>query len=178
MVIAAATMIANVLVYALFLVLNRTLTPNDLGAVAALLNLTIISGVLALALQLVAARHVATAAAPVAAGDGDPGRPAEAHDTGGSALATGLVLGLVVSGVMLVASPLVAAAFDLDGVLPAVLVALTVLPTYLTYAAQGCLLGRERFGLLGLVFVVVALGRFVAGAGAALAGLGVTGVWR
>ena len=77
---------------------------------------------------------------------------------------------------MLLASPLVAAAFDLDGLLPAVLVALTVLPTYLAYAAQGCLLGRERFGLLGLVFVVVALGRFVGGAGAALAGMGVTGV--
>jgi O-antigen/teichoic acid export membrane protein len=176
LVIAAATVVANVLAYALFLVLNRALSPNDLGAVAALLNLTIISGVLALALQLVAARHVATAAAPVADAARAPSHPADALEAEGSALATGLVLGLVVTGTMLLASPLVAAAFGLDGVLPAALVALTVLPTYLTYAAQGCLLGRERFGLLGLVFVVVALGRFVAGAGAALAGIGVTGV--
>lgn len=166
-VIAGATLVANVLAYALFLVLNRTLPPADLGAVAALLNLTVISGVLALALQLVAARKVATAARP---GHDDP------VGTEGAALATGLLLGLAVSAVVLLASPLVADAFDLGGVLPAVLVGLTVLPTYLTYAAQGALLGRERFGVLGLVFVVVAAGRFAAGAGAALAGLGVTGV--
>ena len=81
--IAAATMVANVLVYALFLVLNRALSPNDLGAVAALLNLTIISGVLALALQLVAARQVATAAAPASDGprsrDGRPPSRARAR---------------------------------------------------------------------------------------------------
>jgi O-antigen/teichoic acid export membrane protein len=172
-VIAAATMAANLLLYALFLVLNRTLPPNDLGAVAALLNLTVISGVLALALQLVAARRVATAAAQVGSGgDGD----GPAAETEGSALATGLVLGLFVTGAMLLASPLIAGAFDLDDVLPAALVGLTVLPTYVTYAAQGCLLGRERFGRLGMVFVVVALGRFAAGAGAALGGMGVTGV--
>ena len=165
-VIGAATLLANVLAYALFLVLNRTLTPDDLAATAALLNLTVISGVLALALQLVAARQVART--PAAASSPD--------DTEGSALATGVLLGLAVTAVVLVASPLVAAAFDLGDVLPAVLVALVVLPTYLTYAAQGCLHGRERFGALGLVFVAVAAGRFVAGAGAALAGLGVTGV--
>lgn len=166
-VIGGATLVANVLAYALFLVLNRTLPPADLGAVAALLNLTVISGVLALALQLVAARRVATASG---AGRGDPA------DVEGAALSTGLVLGSAVSAVVLLASPLVATAFDLDGVLPAVLVGLTVLPTYLTYAAQGALLGRERFGVLGTVFVVVAAGRFAAGAGAAVAGLGVTGV--
>lgn len=176
-IIGATTLLANVLAYALFLVLNRTLSPEDLGAVAALLNLTVISGVLALALQLVAARHVATAAgrttgratASVPTGD-------TAAGTEAAALATGLLLGLAASAVVLVASPLVAAAFDLDGVLPAVLVGLVVLPTYLTYAAQGCLHGRERFGALGLVFVVVAAGRFLAGSGAALAGWGVTGV--
>jgi O-antigen/teichoic acid export membrane protein len=170
--IGFATLVANVLVYALFLVLNRALSPEDLGAVAALLNLTVISGVLALALQLVAARHVATEADPTRGAAAPP----TAAESEGSALATGLVLGLVVTGVMLLASPFVASAFGLQGVLPAVLVALAVLPTYLTYAAQGCLLGRERFGVLGLVFVVVALGRFVAGAGAAALGLGVTGV--
>ena len=173
-VIGAATLLGNALAYALFLVLNRTLGPDDLGATAALLNLTVISGVLALALQLVAARHVATASRPMH-GSSSP----VAHDpagTEGAALATGVVLGLVLTAVGLAASPLVSAAFDLDNVLPAVFVALVVLPTYLTYAAQGCLHGRERFGALGLVFVAVAAGRFVAGASAALSGLGVTGV--
>ena len=173
-VIGAATLLANVLAYALFLVLNRTLTSDDLGATAALLNITVISGVLALALQLVAARHVATASRP--RNGSSPHRARDPVGTEGSALATGLILGLVVTAVVLAASPLVAAAFDLDSLLPAVFVALTVLPTYLTYAAQGCLHGRERFGALGLVFVAVAAGRFVAGAGAALSGLGVTGV--
>jgi O-antigen/teichoic acid export membrane protein len=164
--LAAATLAANVLAYSLYLVLNRALTPQDLGAVAALINLTVISAVLALALQLVAARHVAT--------DRAVAHTREATEA--SAVATGTVLGLAVTGIMLLASPLVAAAFDLGGLLPAVLVAAGVLPTYLTFAAQGCLLGRERFGALGAVFVVVAGGRFLAGAGAAWAGLGVSGV--
>lgn len=164
--LATATLFANVLAYTLYLVLNRTLSAQDLGAVAALLNLTVISGVLALALQLVAARHVAT----------DRSRADSHETTEASAVATGLVLGLAVTALMLLASPLVAAAFDLGGLLPAVLVAAGVLPTYLTYAAQGCLLGRERFGALGVVFVVVAAGKFLAGAGAAWAGAGVSGV--
>ena len=164
--LAGATLFANVLAYALYLVLNRTLTPQDLGAVAALLNLTVISAVLALALQLVAARHVATDRAVVHSRDA----------TEASAVATGTVLGLAVTAIVLLASPVVAAAFDLGGLLPAVLLAVGVLPTYLTFAAQGCLLGRERFGRLGVVFVVVAGGRFLAGAGAAWAGLGVPGV--
>jgi O-antigen/teichoic acid export membrane protein len=170
-VIGVATLVANILAYALFLVLNRTLSPDDLGAVAALLNLTVISGVLALALQLVAARHVATEATLSV----EEASPAAAASEA-SALATGLVLGLLVTAVMLLASPLVAAAFDLDGVLPAVLVALVVLPTYLTYAAQGALLGRERFGVLGLVFVIASGGRFAGAAGAAATGHGVTAV--
>jgi O-antigen/teichoic acid export membrane protein len=177
-VLAAATLVSNVLAYALYLVLNRTLTTDDLGATAALLNLVVISTVLALAVQLIAARHVATGRspgrelvpAPGAAASSDQGDPAA------SAIANGALLGLAVTAVMLAASPFVAAAFDLDGILPAALVALVVLPTYLTYAAQGCLHGRERFGALGLVFIAVAVGRFAAGAGAAVAGLGVTGV--
>ncbi|HYN67070.1 MAG TPA: oligosaccharide flippase family protein [Ornithinibacter sp.] len=165
-VLAAATLCANVLAYTLYLVLNRALTPQDLGAVAALLNLTVISAVLALALQLVAARHVATDRAVAHSRDA----------TEAAAVATGTVLGLAVTGLMLLASPVIAVAFDLDGLLPAVLVAVGVLPTYLTFAAQGCLLGRERFGALGIVYVLVAGGRFLAGAGAAWAGLGVSGV--
>jgi O-antigen/teichoic acid export membrane protein len=161
-----ATSSANILAYGLYLVLNRQLTPQDLGAVAALLNLTVISAVLALALQLVAARRVATDRAVVHSRDA----------TEASALATGTVLGLAVTALMLFASPLIAWAFDLAGILPAVLIAVGALPTYLTFAAQGCLLGRERFGTLGVVFVVAAVGRFVAGAGAAWAGLGVSGV--
>ena len=169
--LAGATLLSNVLAYTLYLVLNRTLTPQDLGAVAALLNLTVISGVLALALQLVAARHVATDRAGVGSGVVSSRDASEA-----SAVATGAVLGCAVTALMLLASPLVAAAFDLGSIVPAVLVAAGVLPMYVTFAAQGCLLGRERFGALGVVFVVVAAGRFLAGAGAAWAGLGVSGV--
>jgi O-antigen/teichoic acid export membrane protein len=164
--LAAATLLANVLAYALYLVLNRTLTPQDLGAVAALLNLTVISGVLALALQLVAARYVATRRGEV--------ESREAADA--SAVATGTVLGLAVTGLMLLASPLVTSAFGLASIWPAVLVAVGVLPMYLTFAAQGCLLGRERFGALGLVYVTVAGGRFIACAAAAASGMSVTGV--
>lgn len=178
-VLAGATLVSNVLAYGLYLVLNRTLTADDLGATAALLNLVVISTVLALAVQLVAARHVATRKPPGAEFTPYPGQAGGQHrsdDPAGSAIANGALLGFGVTAVMLLASPFVTAAFDLDGILPAVCVALVVLPTYLTYAAQGCLHGQERFGALGLVFVAVAFGRFAAGAGAAIAGLGVDGV--
>ena len=162
--IGLATLVANGCGYALLLVLNRTLTSDALGATAALLNLTIIAGVLALALQLVAARHFAR----------DRDIPVQASVA--QALATGIKLGLAATALVIVSAPLLSRILDVDGLMPLLLVALTVTPTYVLFALQGCLHGHERFAALGLVYVIVAGGRFAAGAGAALAGAGVLGV--
>ncbi|MGL5816769.1 MAG: hypothetical protein ACRCYR_04345 [Phycicoccus sp.] len=159
-VVGAATLLANVLAYGAALVLNRVLTPDELGAVAALLAVSVLAGVPALALQLVGARHVATDRTGVQR----------------TALRTGAVLGGAASAVVLASSPVLAPLFDLDGPLPVVLVAAAVFPTFLVHAVQGCLHGEERFVALGVVYVVTAGLRFAAAAGAALLGLGVAGV--
>jgi O-antigen/teichoic acid export membrane protein len=159
-VVAAATLTANVLVYGVYLVLTRALTPGDFGAFSALGNLLVIAGVPALALQLVSARHVAR----------------DEPDPVSTALRTGLLLGVAGTVLALALSPVVTTVLDLPGPAPAVLVALAVLPLYLAYAAQGCLQGSERFLALGGVLVALAGGRFAAAAVGGAVGLGVTGV--
>ncbi|HMM94512.1 hypothetical protein [Phycicoccus sp.] len=166
-VMAAATLGANVLVYGVFLVLARALTPADLGAFSALGNLLVIAGVPALALQLVTARHVArTRSTP----------PADLPAAVGSALRTGLVVGLGGTAVVLALAPVLSAVLDLPSGWLAVLLALAVLPVYLAYAAQGCLQGRERFVALGAVLVAVAVGRLAAAVVGGGLGWGVGGV--
>ncbi len=159
-VLAVATGGANVLGYALVVALGRSLAPGDYGAVAALLNLAVIGAVPGLALQLVAARVVAS------------GGAGQVRALLGLALRTGLLLG----GLVAVASPLLRGALHLGGVTPALAVAATLVPATVTAAAQGVLQGAERFGRMSLVHVAVAVLRFAAGAGAAVLGGGVDGV--
>ncbi|PRY61524.1 O-antigen/teichoic acid export membrane protein [Knoellia remsis] len=158
--VAAGSMVANVLGYVLFLVLNRELAPDDLGAVASLLGLVVILGVAALSVQLVAAWRVAT------------GRP----DSGPSSLRTGAIVGAGVALLMAVLSPVVAGVLHLGGILPALLVAATTLPTCVTFAVQGVLQGAHRFLPLAVLYVAGSLARTAGGVLAAAAGWGVTGV--
>jgi O-antigen/teichoic acid export membrane protein len=160
-VLAVASLGANVLAYVLVVALGRALTPVDFGAVAALLNLTVIGAVPGLALQLVAARAVATGA-----GRGQV-RPV---------LRLALVTGLVLAGLVTVASPVLREVLHLGGVTAALAVGATLVPMTVTFAVQGLLQGEERFGRLSLVYLAVAVPRFAAGAGAAALGAGVDGV--
>ncbi len=157
--LAVAAFGANVLGYGLVVVLGRALVPADYGAVAALLNLTVIGAVPGLALQLVAARVVARDGA--AAGVRAMVRPA-------------LVTGGLLAAAGVAAAPVLEVALRLDGPLPAVAVGAALLPTTVTFAVQGVLQGGERFGRLSLTYLVVAVPRFAAGAAGAVAG-GVTG---
>lgn len=159
-VVGAGTLVANVFGYALFLVLNRELGADELGAVASLLNLVIIAGVAALSTQLVSAWRVALH------------RP-DAHAT---ALRTGTAVGLVVTLAVVVLTPVIVPLLHLDGPAPVLLVAASMLPTCVTAAVQGTLQGAERFVALGVVYAVASMARTVGGAGAAWLGWGVTGV--
>ncbi|MGE9807703.1 MULTISPECIES: hypothetical protein [unclassified Janibacter] len=158
--VGAGTLVANVLGYGLFLVLNRELDADALGAVASLLNLVIIAGVAALSTQLVSAWRVAL------------GRP-DGHAT---ALRTGTLVGLVVTVVVALLSPAISAVLHLESSLPVLLVAASMLPTCLTAAVQGSLQGAERFVALGVVYALASAARTTGGALAASLGWGVNGV--
>ena len=162
--VGVSTLLANVLVYGVYLVLARALPAADLGAFSALNNLVVIASVPALALQLVTARHVARAT---------PG--AEATEAA-SGLRTGALVGAGGTLVLLALSPVISAVLDLPGPGAALLLATVVLPTYVTFAAQGALQGRHRFAALGVVLVAVAAGRFAAAVVGGALGFGVTGV--
>ena len=158
--VGAGSLLSNVFGYALFLVLNRELGPDELGAVASLLNLVIIAGVAALSTQLVSAWRVALH------------RP-DAHAT---ALRTGATVGLIVTAVVTVLTPAIAPLLHLEGPLPVLLVAGSMLPTCIAFAVQGSLQGSERFVALGVLYAVTSVLRMAGGVLAAWLGWGVTGV--
>jgi O-antigen/teichoic acid export membrane protein len=133
--ISLGTMTANLLGYGFFLVLNRTQSPENLGALVALTNLAVIGAVPALALQLVVARRVARARAT----DRDQA------SAGGTALRTGTVVGFAMFLLTCGVTPVIVWALHLDSALPALLLALVVGPTCLTYAVLGDLQGTDRF---------------------------------
>lgn len=158
--VGAGTLLANVFGYGLFLVLNRELGADELGAVASLLNLVIIAGVAALSTQLVSAWRVALH------------RP----DAQATALRTGALVGIIVTVVVALLTPVIVPLLHLEGPLPVLLVAASMLPTCLTAAVQGSLQGAERFVALGTVYAVASVARAAGGALAAWLGWGVTGV--
>ena len=162
LVVAPATMAANVLGYAFTVVVSRALGPDGFGALGALLGLLLIGAVPALALQAVAARRVAVGGATA-----DVVRPL---------VRASLLLGLGTSAVLLVAAPALEAYLRLDGLAAAVWVALSLAPLAVVSGAQGVLQGAERFAALAVVFVTAAALRVVGGVVAVLADAGVAGV--
>lgn len=158
--VGAGSLLANVLGYVLFLILNRELGADDLGAVASLLNLVIIAGVAALSTQLVSAWRVAL----------------HRGDAQATALRTGAIVGIVVTAVVGILTPVITPLLHLDGPLPVLLVAAAMFPTCITAAVQGSLQGAERFTALGVLYAVTSALRTAGGVVAAWLGWGVTGV--
>lgn len=105
--ISLGTMTANLLGYGFFLVLNRTQSPENLGALVALTNLAVIGAVPALALQLVVARRVARARATVR----------DQASAGGTALRTGTVVGFAMFLLTCGVTPVIVWALHLDSAL-------------------------------------------------------------
>lgn len=164
LVIAPASMAANVLGYVLTVVVSRALGPDGFGALGALLGLLLIGAVPALALQAVAARRVAVASAQQ--------RP----DVVRGVLRFSLLLGLGTTVVFLLAAPVVTAYLHLDGLAPAAWLAASLAPVAVISGGQGVLQGAERFPPLAVVFVVAAALRVAGGVVAVLLGAGLTGV--
>jgi len=150
--VAPAMVVGNLLQYALQLAASRALTPADFGGFGALLGLGVVGAVPMLALQTVAARHVALGAA-------DPvGRSREVSRL---VVASGRI-GAGISGLGLMASPLVAAFLHVP-VAAAALLALSLGPLAVAGTAQGVLQGRERFAALARLFVAVSALRVLGG---------------
>lgn len=160
----AGTLLSNLLSYAFFVVLSRHLSGADLGAVGALVNLSVIASVAGLGLQLVAARLVAHAAEASASSALD--RQILWNATG---------LGIAVAAVVGLGSPLLSALLHVP--LSAVIIlAVSLAPMTVTFACQGVLQGRERFVTLAVVLGLAGVAKFGAAVSAALFGLSVTGV--
>ncbi|MCU1593341.1 MAG: hypothetical protein JWO12_733, partial [Frankiales bacterium] len=129
--------LANVLQYALQLVAGRQLSTDEFGGFGALLSLGVVASVPMLALQTVAARHVALLRETADA------RRSEI----GTLLATATRTGLALTTVGLLASPAVAAFLHVP-VVAAVWLALGLGPLAYIGAAQGVLQGGQRFAAL------------------------------
>ncbi|HEY6796936.1 MAG TPA: hypothetical protein VI248_19875 [Kineosporiaceae bacterium] len=167
--LAVTTTLANLCGYGFTLVVSRALGPGEFGAIAALLNLTLIAAVPPLALQLVAARATARASC---ADDPGPALAAAAAALTRVAVLIGAGLGVaIVAG----AAPL-ATFLHLDGQGPAYLSAGVVAACAGSSLGQGILQGRERFPALAVTYLVSGGSRLAAGALGAASGGGQTGV--
>ncbi|WP_185747099.1 lipopolysaccharide biosynthesis protein [Humibacillus xanthopallidus] len=177
-VLLLGTLTSNVLSYAFFAVLSRTLSGDDLGAVGSLVNLSVLAGVPALGLQLVAARLVSRAMSGDGASEGRPG-PGE----GAAATATAIHgvmrasagLGLLTAVAVAALSPVLAHLLHLSPLM-VVVVGAAMLPTAVVFAAQGVLQGSERFVRLAVVLAGAGVAKFAAAWIAARAGGGVVAV--
>jgi O-antigen/teichoic acid export membrane protein len=149
--IAIAIAVMNVGTYAFQIISARLLGPPEYGAVAGMMALLMVLSVVQLGLQATCARRISA----------DPEHVAviEAAVLKTSWRAAGIVGLLAV-----IASPLAWKLLHLDGPLPAVLLALSVVPTTVMGAQAGVLQGERRWLPLSLVYIAVGAPRVLIGA--------------
>lgn len=155
-IVAAALGLGQVLAYVVSVVAARALGPEQFGIFAALLGIILIGSVLALGIQAVAARRLVHI---------------DEVDRGGASrdiLRDGLIGGAAVAAATLLISPLLMWLLRLQGWLPLLLVALTLIPLTWAGAQYGVAQGREAYRRLAAVYLAVGVGRGVGGVAGAL----------
>ena len=157
-----ASVVANAMGYVLSVLLARGLSPDDFGAMGALLALGIIGTIPYTAIQLSVSRRASDALAH------------GSRVSRSSALVLGLVVGLVLCAAFVVVSVPLAAYLHLDSAWHVVVVGLILVPMLVGAAGNGVLLGEERISRLSIAAVVAAVAR-VAAVAVALAGGGGVG---
>jgi O-antigen/teichoic acid export membrane protein len=167
-VLFVGTFAGNLLAYAFFLVLSRSLSAGDLGAVGSLINIGAIATVPGLGLQLVAARLMATSVPAPAVSS----RSGLEH----LILRLGAKIGLVLAVVLAATAPLATGLLHLDGPLPALALAVAAVPMTLTFCIQGLLQGQERFVGLSAAYLATGVTKLGAALGATAFGFGPAGV--
>lgn len=159
LVVAAALGVAQILSYAVSVIAARRLGPDQFGVFAALLGIMLIGSVLAMGLQAVAARQLVQL---------------PADERGGAArdiLRDGLIGGAAVAAATVLVSPLLIWLLRLDSWAALLLAAAAFVPITWAGAQYGVAQGRESYGRLALVYLLVGLGRGCGGiAGALLTG--------
>lgn len=159
LVVAPATLLANVLGYAFSIVGARGLGPADFGVLGALLGLVLVGSVPGLALQALVARRVAVAERSSRQSVADSLTPVALAVAG----ATGAVTALL--------APLLGG-YLRTGATDVLWLAASLVPLTLVSAQQGVLQGEERFARLASLFVVAAGLRLLGGGAAVLLGGG------
>ena len=150
--IALAVGLMNVTTYAFTMLAARILGPAAYGAMAGLMATVLVIGVIQLGVQATAARRVAA----------DPGQHAEIER---NVVAVTTWMALVLGAVLLLASPLLMVLLRLDGIGPAILVAVAAVPLTITGAQLGVLQGERRWAELSVIYVTVGVSRLVLGVG-------------
>lgn len=140
--------VMNAAAYLYTLLAARLLGPEAYSAVAALMGVVLVVNVLALGVQATTARRVAMGTDPEAAS---------------TMLATGRRAAVGLGALCLLASPLAAAAFDLDNTLTAAMVAVIAAALTVTGVQLGLLQGRRRWVAFAALSTVTGVGRLVIG---------------
>ncbi|RHW25125.1 polysaccharide biosynthesis protein [Nocardioides immobilis] len=147
--------VMNIGTYAFQMVAARLLGPSQYGAVAGMMALLMVLSVVQLGLQATAARRIAAAPADVAAIEQ-------------TILTTTWRAALLLGAVAVAASPAVAWLLRLDGLLPAVLLGMCVVPVTVMGGQAGVLQGERRWLPLSLVYLSVGVPRVLLGGGCLL----------
>jgi O-antigen/teichoic acid export membrane protein len=148
--LAIAIVVMNVATYGFQIIAARRLGPEQYGAIASLMALLLVIGVVQLGLQATAARRVASA----------PDHVATIERT---ITTVTLRASLAVGGLMLALSPLVWKVLQLDSILPALLVAICVVPMTVTGGQAGILQGERRWLPLSILYLALGIPRVVIG---------------
>ncbi len=148
--IAIAILAMNVSTYGFQIVAARALGPAEYGAVASLMALLLVVAVVQLGLQATAARRIAANPEQVSVI-----APAMLRLSVRASLGLGLVL--------LVASPLVWQVLRLEGIVPAILVAVSAAPLTMLGGQAGILQGERRWLALGGLYLAMGFPRLLFG---------------
>ena len=148
--VAVAMGVMNVGTYGFQIIAARALGPSEYGAVASLMAVLIVVAVLQLGLQATAARRIA----------GQPGHVAQIER---EILRVTYRAALALGAVMLVLSPIVWKVLRLDGIAPAIVLAIAAVPVTIMGGQAGILQGERRWQALGLLYLGVGIPRLVIG---------------
>lgn len=148
--IAVAMAVMNVGTYAFQMVAARLLGPSQYGAVASLMAVLLVLSVVQLGLQATAARRISA----------EPEHVGAIEQT---VLRTTWVAAVLLALVALAAAPLMVDLLRLDSIVPAVLVALAVVPLTVMGGQAGVLQGERRWLPLSLLYVAAGVPRVVLG---------------
>lgn len=150
--IAIAMAVMNIGTYAFQMVAARMLGPSQYGAVASMMALLMVLSVVQLGLQATAARRISAEPDDVAAIER-------------TVLLTTWRAALILGLLALAAAPAVWHLLRLDGLAPAILLGLCVVPVTVMGGQAGVLQGERRWLPLSLVYLSVGVPRVLLGGG-------------